>query len=77
MAFLAIDLYLMKKKLHKWGHKFTNKELKKEYKALKREKKQRKIAAIKSRQHAGMSHYSFLQTLTGNERRLYENEMRR
>ena len=44
--FTAIDMYLIKKKLHKWAHKCTSGELKKEYKALKREKKQRKLMML-------------------------------
>ena len=39
----VIDFYAIKKKVHKWGHSCTNKETRKEYKALKREKKMRKI----------------------------------
>ena len=35
----AVDIWLIKKKLHKWANKLTNKELRAEYKALKREKK--------------------------------------
>ena len=46
LVVLMFDLYLIKKKLHKWGSKLTSKELKVEYKALKREKKQRKLQAI-------------------------------
>ena len=42
----GIDLWLIKKKLHKWANKMTNKELRAEYKALKREKKQRKVQML-------------------------------
>ena len=45
-VFTAIDMYLIKKKLHKWAHKCTSGDLRKEYKALKREKKQRKLMAL-------------------------------
>ena len=45
-VFTSIDMYLIKKKLHKWAHKCTSGELKKEYKALKREKKQRKLMML-------------------------------
>ena len=39
LLFTSFDLYLIKKKLHKFASKCTNKDLKKEYKALKRQKK--------------------------------------
>ena len=37
------DFFFIKKRLHKWGSKYTSKELKKESKALKREKKNLKL----------------------------------
>ena len=43
-----VDFYFIKKQVHKWASKCTNKELRAEYKALKREKKQWKFQQLKS-----------------------------
>ena len=69
-----IDFYLLKKPLHKLGHRCTNKELKKEYKVAKRQKKKQKLEQL----HRVMENMSpaekqaYLQTLSFVDKGLFE-----
>ena len=73
-----IDFYMIKKRLHKWASKYTSKELKKESKALERQKKQLKLQQMEMAM-ANMGKYERDAWLKnrGLDRRMYDKEQAR
>ena len=77
---LMVDCYGIRKFLHKIGHRCTDKEIKKEMKALKRQKKQWKMEQLNQMMIKMQTKYekdTFMKTRSSKERKLYEKETRR
>ena len=73
-----LDFYFVKKRLHKWGHRWTKEELRKESKDLKRQKKSLKLQQMEMAM-VNMSTYEREGWLKKNglDRRMWEKEQAR